>query len=124
MKVHHLSCTHLQILQIVLTYLCFSSQDWDFLVNSGHHNSIVSEFEFCLGLDPIEKVPDSTAYSKPCTLDSTSLLFLHCPAILLSLHLVYEVCTNTLNCHSCPEMFTLKTSLHKYSSSYCYLFNV
>ena len=49
------------------------------------------ELESCLGLAEAPAVPERSAYSKPCDVDSTALLFPHCPAVLMALHLVYEV---------------------------------
>ncbi|XP_076442081.1 anaphase-promoting complex subunit 1-like [Babylonia areolata] len=67
-----------------------SEEDWDYLLNSAHHGCVVEELEDCLGLEPCPAVLDPSAYSKPCSIDTAALLFPHCPAVLLALHLVYE----------------------------------
>ena len=52
------------------------------------------ELESCLGLGECPVVPDGSTLSKPCSIDTTALLFPHCPSVLLALHLVYEVCAD------------------------------
>lgn len=60
-------------------------------MNSSHHAYVLNQTEGSLGLEEFLVVPDHSTYSKPCTIDTSALLFQHCPAILLALHLVYEV---------------------------------
>ncbi|XP_041352756.1 anaphase-promoting complex subunit 1-like [Gigantopelta aegis] len=67
-----------------------SEDDWDFLVNSSHHAFVVENRDHVYGLSPCTVIPDRTAYSKPCCINSSAPLFPHCPAIMLALHLVYE----------------------------------
>ncbi|KAK7104440.1 anaphase-promoting complex subunit 1-like [Littorina saxatilis] len=67
-----------------------AEEDWDNLVSSSHHSHVLEELESCLGLDPCEVTPDRSSYSKPCSIDTTSLLFPQCPVVLMALHLVYE----------------------------------
>lgn len=61
------------------------------MMGSAHHDLVSDDVEMSLGLEECRAVPDRTNYSKPCAADTTALLFPHCPAILISLHLAYEV---------------------------------
>ncbi|KAL8567686.1 hypothetical protein ACOMHN_008994 [Nucella lapillus] len=64
-----------------------SDEDWEYLVASAHHGHVEED---CVGLEPCPAVCDRTVYSKPCSIHTAALLFPHCPAVLLALHLVYE----------------------------------
>ncbi|ESO93615.1 hypothetical protein LOTGIDRAFT_232653 [Lottia gigantea] len=67
-----------------------SEQDWEYLVNSTHHQLTEECSSQIHNLTDCELIPDRSSYSKPCTLSTTALLFQHCPAVMLALHLIYE----------------------------------
>lgn len=67
-------------------------QDWEYLLNSDYHQSAESHLlSRSLCLSPLEapevKGEDS---SQSLSLDSSTLLFSHMPAVFFVLHLVYE----------------------------------
>ncbi|PVD25604.1 hypothetical protein C0Q70_13262 [Pomacea canaliculata] len=71
-------------------------------------------------------VPDHSTYSKPCTIDTSALLFQHCPAILLALHLVYEELKLNVLLHEeveslAPLLYQIARDqhCHFYSDLYC-----
>ena len=61
------------------------------MLNSVHHTYVGEHLQNSLGLEACRAVPDGTLYSKPSSINTTSQLFVHIPAIFMGLHLVYEV---------------------------------
>ena len=68
-------------------------QDWVYLLQSDHHEMIMSNQNRVLGLNG-DKLTTSNASlsSEKGMIDSSSSLFPHLPTVLFALHLVYEVC--------------------------------
>ncbi|KAK3580765.1 hypothetical protein CHS0354_023054 [Potamilus streckersoni] len=67
-----------------------SEEDWEKMLNSQHHKMSSSCMEGFLGLASNDDVLDSINYSKPCSINSTAMLFTHIPSAFMALHLVYE----------------------------------
>ncbi|XP_048246060.1 anaphase-promoting complex subunit 1-like [Haliotis rufescens] len=91
-----------------------SEDDWDNLVNSDHHRFVSENLEDALELSPCTAIPDRVAYSKPCSINDNSLLFVHSPAVMLALHLVYE--EMKLNVLLAEELQDLATVLFQIAS--------
>lgn len=71
--------------------LCFS-QDWEYLLNSDYHQNVESHLlnrSLCLSPLEVSQIKDEDV-SQNLSLDSSTLLFTHIPAIFFVLHLVYE----------------------------------
>ncbi|XP_077884433.1 anaphase-promoting complex subunit 1 isoform X2 [Ictidomys tridecemlineatus] len=69
-----------------------SDDDWEYLVNSDYHQNVESHLlnrSLCLSSLEGSKVKDED-FSQNLSLDSSTLLFPHIPAIFFVLHLVYE----------------------------------
>ncbi|KAL3875250.1 hypothetical protein ACJMK2_038174 [Sinanodonta woodiana] len=67
-----------------------SEEDWETMLNSEHHKMCSTSVEGFLGLAANDDVLDSINYSKPCSINSTAMLFTHIPSAFMALHLVYE----------------------------------
>lgn len=66
-------------------------QDWEYLLNSDYHKNVESHpLAKALRLDPLEVKSPRDSLSPNHSLDSTTLLFPHIPAIFCVLHLIYE----------------------------------
>ncbi|EGW04951.1 Anaphase-promoting complex subunit 1 [Cricetulus griseus] len=66
--------------------------DWEYLLNSDYHHNVESHLlnkSLCLSALEISKVKEDDV-SQNLSLDSSTLLFPHIPAIFFVLHLVYE----------------------------------
>lgn len=76
------------------TYTSFSlclSKDWEYLLNSDYHRNLESHpLARALRLDPLETSFPKDDFSPSLSLDSSTLLFTHIPAIFFVLHLIYE----------------------------------
>ncbi|KAK7469621.1 hypothetical protein BaRGS_00036350 [Batillaria attramentaria] len=103
-----------------------SEDDWEYLTNSAHHSFVSEDVEVSLALDDCRAVPDRSAYSKPCAADASALLFQHCPAVLLSLHLAYEELKLNVLLHEeveslAPLLYQIARDLrcHSYTDMYC-----
>ncbi|MEJ1278730.1 anaphase promoting complex subunit 1 [Cricetulus griseus] len=69
-----------------------SDDDWEYLLNSDYHHNVESHLlnkSLCLSALEISKVKEDDV-SQNLSLDSSTLLFPHIPAIFFVLHLVYE----------------------------------
>ncbi|KAK6181291.1 hypothetical protein SNE40_009178 [Patella caerulea] len=103
-----------------------SEQDWDYLVNSNHHRLSEERCEDCMNLTTCLIIPDGSVYSKPCNINTNAVLFLHFPAVMLSLHLVYEeIKQNVLLAEELKELvpllFQISSDLkcYSYTDYYC-----
>ncbi|KAJ7425785.1 anaphase promoting complex subunit 1 [Willisornis vidua] len=68
-----------------------SDEDWDYLLSSDYHRNFESHpIAKALRLDPLEVSPSKDDFSQSLSLDSSTLLFSHIPAIFFVLHLIYE----------------------------------
>ncbi|KAJ7341215.1 hypothetical protein JRQ81_005067 [Phrynocephalus forsythii] len=68
-----------------------SDEDWEYLLNSDYHRNVESHpLAKALRLDPLEAKPPKDNASLSHSLDATTLLFPHIPAIFCVLHLIYE----------------------------------
>ncbi|MBZ3885433.1 Anaphase-promoting complex subunit 1 [Sciurus carolinensis] len=69
-----------------------SDDDWEYLVNSDYHQNVESHLlnrSLCLSSSEGSRVK-AEEFSQNLSLDSSTLLFPHIPAIFFVLHLVYE----------------------------------
>uniref|UniRef100_A0A7M4F1M5 Anaphase-promoting complex subunit 1 n=1 Tax=Crocodylus porosus TaxID=8502 RepID=A0A7M4F1M5_CROPO len=68
-----------------------SDEDWEYLLNSDYHRNFESHpLAGALGLDPLEISTLKEDFLHSLSLDSSTLLFSHIPAIFFVLHLIYE----------------------------------
>ncbi|NXU65980.1 APC1 protein, partial [Horornis vulcanius] len=68
-----------------------SDEDWEYLLNSDYHKNFESHpVAKALRLDPLEVSASKDDFSQTLSLDSSTLLFSHIPAIFFVLHLIYE----------------------------------
>uniref|UniRef100_A0A8B9SCS9 Anaphase promoting complex subunit 1 n=1 Tax=Apteryx owenii TaxID=8824 RepID=A0A8B9SCS9_APTOW len=68
-----------------------SDEDWEYLLNSDYHRNFESHpVAKALRLEPLEISPPKDDFSQSLSLDSSTLLFTHIPAIFFVLHLIYE----------------------------------
>ncbi|KAM7172817.1 anaphase-promoting complex subunit 1 isoform 5-T5 [Macrochelys suwanniensis] len=68
-----------------------SDEDWEYLLNSDYHRNLESHpLARALRLDPLETSFPKDDFSPSLSLDSSTLLFTHIPAIFFVLHLIYE----------------------------------
>lgn len=79
-----------------LLILCF--KDWEALIGSDHHKFIKSSIECCLGLDCSSTSVPASKHSFPSSLNTSSLLFVHIPAVFAALHLTFEVINSIWFC--------------------------
>ncbi|XP_012512213.1 PREDICTED: anaphase-promoting complex subunit 1 [Propithecus coquereli] len=66
--------------------------DWEYLLNSDYHQNVESHLlnrSLCLSPSEVSRMKDE-GISQNLSLDSSTLLFTHIPAIFFVLHLVYE----------------------------------
>lgn len=91
-----------------------SEDDWEYLLNSTHHQFMCATMEPSVGLSYAASVPDATSYSKPCAINTTAPLFVHIPSIMMALHLVYE--DMKLNILLADELSKLTTILFQIAS--------
>lgn len=61
------------------------------MLNSDHHRYFTESVEPLLGLPTCKAVPDTSSYSKPCSINTSAVIFVHIPSVFMALHLVYEV---------------------------------
>ncbi|KAB1256698.1 Anaphase-promoting complex subunit 1 [Camelus dromedarius] len=69
-----------------------SDDDWEYLLNSDYHQDVESHLlnrSLCLSPLGVPQVKDED-FSQNLTVDSSTLLFAHIPAIFFVLHLIYE----------------------------------
>ncbi|CAN0504049.1 unnamed protein product [Rangifer tarandus platyrhynchus] len=69
-----------------------SDDDWEYLLNSDYHQNVESHLlnrSLCLSPLEVSQMKDED-FSQNLSLDSSTLLFTHIPAIFFVLHLVYE----------------------------------
>ncbi|KAL4694367.1 hypothetical protein H8959_013632, partial [Pygathrix nigripes] len=69
-----------------------SDDDWEYLLNSDYHQNVESHLlnrSLCLSPSEASQMKDED-FSQNLSLDSSTLLFTHIPAIFFVLHLVYE----------------------------------
>uniref|UniRef100_A0A2K5BY70 Anaphase-promoting complex subunit 1 n=1 Tax=Aotus nancymaae TaxID=37293 RepID=A0A2K5BY70_AOTNA len=69
-----------------------SEDDWEYLLNSDYHQNVESHLlnrALCLSSSEVSQMKDE-GFSQNLSLDSSTLLFTHIPAIFFVLHLVYE----------------------------------
>lgn len=69
-----------------------SDDDWEYLLNSEYHHNVESHLlnkSLCLNALEVTKTKDED-FPQNLSLDSSTLLFAHIPAIFFVLHLVYE----------------------------------
>uniref|UniRef100_A0A8I3ZYH1 Anaphase-promoting complex subunit 1 n=1 Tax=Callithrix jacchus TaxID=9483 RepID=A0A8I3ZYH1_CALJA len=67
-------------------------EDWEYLLNSDYHQNVESHLlnrALCLSSSEVSQMKDED-FSQNLSLDSSTLLFTHIPAIFFVLHLVYE----------------------------------
>uniref|UniRef100_A0A2K6THM9 Anaphase-promoting complex subunit 1 n=1 Tax=Saimiri boliviensis boliviensis TaxID=39432 RepID=A0A2K6THM9_SAIBB len=72
--------------------LAWTRNDWEYLVNSDYHQNVESHLlnrALCLSTSEVSHMKDED-FSQNLSLDSSTLLFTHIPAIFFVLHLVYE----------------------------------
>uniref|UniRef100_A0A672TS66 Anaphase promoting complex subunit 1 n=1 Tax=Strigops habroptila TaxID=2489341 RepID=A0A672TS66_STRHB len=68
-----------------------SDEDWEYLLSSDYHRNFESHpVAKALRLDPLEALASKDDFSQSLSLDSSTLLFTHIPAIFFVLHLIYE----------------------------------
>uniref|UniRef100_A0A8D2QLJ6 Anaphase-promoting complex subunit 1 n=1 Tax=Zosterops lateralis melanops TaxID=1220523 RepID=A0A8D2QLJ6_ZOSLA len=68
-----------------------SDEDWEYLLSSDYHKNFESHpIAKALCLDPLEVSASKDDFSQSLSLDSSTLLFSHIPAIFFVLHLIYE----------------------------------
>uniref|UniRef100_A0A8C9G0Q5 Anaphase-promoting complex subunit 1 n=1 Tax=Pavo cristatus TaxID=9049 RepID=A0A8C9G0Q5_PAVCR len=68
-----------------------SDEDWEYLLSSDYHRNFESHpLSRVLGLDPLEVLAPQDDFLQSLSLDYSTLLFTHIPAIFFVLHLVYE----------------------------------
>ncbi|RLW07223.1 hypothetical protein DV515_00004274 [Chloebia gouldiae] len=68
-----------------------SDEDWEYLLSSAYHRNFESHpIAKALHLDPLEVSASKDDFSQSLSLDSSTLLFSHIPAIFFVLHLIYE----------------------------------
>ncbi|XP_042671415.1 anaphase-promoting complex subunit 1 isoform X1 [Centrocercus urophasianus] len=68
-----------------------SDEDWEYLLSSDYHRNFESHpLSKVLGLDPLEILAPKDDFLQSLSLDYSTLLFTHIPAIFFVLHLVYE----------------------------------
>ncbi|XP_019371655.1 PREDICTED: anaphase-promoting complex subunit 1 isoform X1 [Gavialis gangeticus] len=68
-----------------------SDEDWEYLLNSDYHRNFESHpLAGALGLGPLEISTLKEDFLHSLSLDSSTLLFTHIPAIFFVLHLIYE----------------------------------
>uniref|UniRef100_A0A803V0C3 Anaphase-promoting complex subunit 1 n=1 Tax=Ficedula albicollis TaxID=59894 RepID=A0A803V0C3_FICAL len=68
-----------------------SDEDWEYLLSSDYHRNFESHpIAKALCLDPLEVSASKDDFSQSLSLDSSTLLFSHIPAIFFVLHLIYE----------------------------------
>ncbi|OXB74308.1 UNVERIFIED_CONTAM: hypothetical protein H355_006837 [Colinus virginianus] len=68
-----------------------SDEDWEYLLSSDYHRNFESHpLSRVLGLDPLEVLAPKDDFLQSLSLDYSTLLFTHIPAIFFVLHLVYE----------------------------------
>ncbi|KAF2987790.1 hypothetical protein EK904_015203 [Melospiza melodia maxima] len=68
-----------------------SDEDWEYLLSSDYHRNFESHpIAKALRLDPLEVSASRDDFSQSLSLDSSTLLFSHIPAIFFVLHLIYE----------------------------------
>ncbi|KAK2520245.1 Anapc1 [Columba guinea] len=68
-----------------------SDEDWEYLLSSDYHRNFESHpVAKALRLDPLEVSAPKEDFSQSLSLDSSTLLFTHVPAIFFVLHLIYE----------------------------------
>uniref|UniRef100_A0A8C8E7G3 Anaphase-promoting complex subunit 1 n=1 Tax=Otus sunia TaxID=257818 RepID=A0A8C8E7G3_9STRI len=68
-----------------------SDEDWEYLLSSDYHRNFESHpVAKALRLDPLEVLAPKDDFSQSLSLDSSTLLFTHIPAIFFVLHLIYE----------------------------------
>ncbi|KAJ7419604.1 Anaphase-promoting complex subunit 1 [Pitangus sulphuratus] len=68
-----------------------SDEDWEYLLSSDYHRNFESHpVAKALRLDPLEVSPSKDDFPQSLSLDSSTLLFSHIPAIFFVLHLIYE----------------------------------
>lgn len=66
-------------------------QDWEYLLSSDYHRNFESHpVAKALRLDPLEVLAPKDDFSQSLSLDSSTLLFTHIPAVFFVLHLIYE----------------------------------
>uniref|UniRef100_A0A8C5XAC6 Anaphase-promoting complex subunit 1 n=1 Tax=Malurus cyaneus samueli TaxID=2593467 RepID=A0A8C5XAC6_9PASS len=71
--------------------LCWTRSDWEYLLSSDYHRNFESHpVAKALRLDPLEVSASKDDFSQSLSLDSSTLLFTHIPAIFFVLHLIYE----------------------------------
>uniref|UniRef100_A0A803VVH8 Anaphase-promoting complex subunit 1 n=1 Tax=Ficedula albicollis TaxID=59894 RepID=A0A803VVH8_FICAL len=71
--------------------LCWTRNDWEYLLSSDYHRNFESHpIAKALCLDPLEVSASKDDFSQSLSLDSSTLLFSHIPAIFFVLHLIYE----------------------------------
>lgn len=64
--------------------------DWDYLLSSQHHSLFTSSQDHIVGLE-CSSVSHDREGSQDVPFDTGAVLFVHIPAVLFALHLVYEV---------------------------------
>uniref|UniRef100_A0A8C3TSE6 Anaphase-promoting complex subunit 1 n=1 Tax=Catharus ustulatus TaxID=91951 RepID=A0A8C3TSE6_CATUS len=68
-----------------------SDEDWEYLLSSDYHRNFESHpIAKALRLDPLEVSTPKDDFSQSLSLDNSTLLFSHIPAIFFVLHLIYE----------------------------------
>ncbi|XP_035421289.1 anaphase-promoting complex subunit 1 isoform X2 [Cygnus atratus] len=68
-----------------------SDEDWEYLLSSDYHRNFESHpVAKALRLDPLEVSAPKDDFLQSLSLDSSTLLFTHIPAIFFVLHLIYE----------------------------------
>uniref|UniRef100_A0A8C0B3N7 Anaphase-promoting complex subunit 1 n=1 Tax=Buteo japonicus TaxID=224669 RepID=A0A8C0B3N7_9AVES len=68
-----------------------SDEDWEYLLSSDYHRNFESHpVAKALRLDPLEVLAPKDDFSQSLSLDSSTLLFTHIPAVFFVLHLIYE----------------------------------
>lgn len=67
-----------------------SEVDWEALIGSDHHKFIKSSIECCFGLDCSSTSVQASKHSFPSSLNTSSVLFVHIPAVFAALHLTFE----------------------------------
>uniref|UniRef100_A0A8B9NI82 Anaphase promoting complex subunit 1 n=1 Tax=Accipiter nisus TaxID=211598 RepID=A0A8B9NI82_9AVES len=71
--------------------LSWTRNDWEYLLSSDYHRNFESHpVAKALRLDPLEVLAPKDDFSQSLSLDSSTLLFTHIPAVFFVLHLIYE----------------------------------
>nr|XP_022333509.1 anaphase-promoting complex subunit 1-like [Crassostrea virginica]XP_022333510.1 anaphase-promoting complex subunit 1-like [Crassostrea virginica] len=67
-----------------------SEDDWETLIGSDHHKLMKSSIESCLGFRCFVTPEQACKHSFPASINTSSILFMHIPAVFAALQLTFE----------------------------------